>query len=77
MAKLAFDAIMKGDLAALKKHPLWDKQSRRRNPFVFSWLKDYQDNFMLLAATHGGHIDIAKFLIDEVKVQVDRVNPSG
>ena len=77
MAKPAFDAIMKGDLAALKKHPLWDKQSRRRNPLVFSRLQEYESNFMLLAATDGGHTDIAKFLLDEVKVPVDQANRSG
>ena len=74
MAKPAFDATTKGDLVALKKHPLWDKQSRRRNPIVFSRLQEYESNFMLLAATDKGYLDIARFLVEEVKVPVDQVN---
>ena len=68
---MAYVAIGNRDLPALKAHPLWDPNSRRRNPLAFSRLQECSSYHMLLSATEKNALDIVQFLIEEVKVDVN------
>ena len=69
-ARLAFEAISKSDLQTLKKHPFWDKSSPVRNPKAFRELV-HPAQTMLIAATFSGNIETVKFLVEEVKVDIN------
>ena len=77
MAKMAFDSIMEGNLDQLKSHPLWDIKSEKYNKKNFSKLQQYGNNFMLLSAVDYGYMDIVKFLVEEVKVNVNQMTNGG
>ena len=76
--KMAYDAIMEGDLQKLRKHPLWDKESPECDRKKFSKLQQYQNNFLLLAATEfSKNMEIVKFLVEEVGVDVNQQTNAG
>ena len=76
-AMMAYRAINNCDLAALRSHPLWDTNSRRRNPQAFSRLQECSSYHMLLSATEKGAVDIVQFLIEQVKVDPNQQTSSG
>ena len=75
-ARMAFDAILKGDLETLKKHPFWSNSSPERNQKAFRNLK-HPTQTMLMAATYAGDIETVKFLVEEVKVDINQRSKSG
>lgn len=74
---MAFESIDTGDLTALKRHPLYDKNSKLINRKTFRDMKQYKSNTMLLMAVEKGFLDIVKFLIEDVKVDINYITRGG
>lgn len=55
----------------LRKHPMWDPSSDKRDPNKFRKLQQYPNHSMLIAAVDMGYNDIVTFLLDEVNVDIN------
>ena len=76
-SEIAFDAIIRRDLETLKKHPFWDESSPYRDPKAFRDMTDLCGQTMLVAATYAGDVSTVKFLVEEVKVDINQRSKNG
>jgi len=75
-SKMAFEAIVRRDLETLKKHPWWDESSPDRDPKAFRDIT-HPIQTMLVAATFAGDVSTVKFLVEEVKVDINQRSKNG
>ena len=71
-SRTAYKCISEGDLEGLKKHTLWvsgDKATFKKLP--------YPNQTMLISAAYHSQLDVAKFLVEEAKVDINEKLKSG